>query len=682
MAKNVSKWNRPAGPLVPVFWAVLTFLVLAAGVVLVWTRLDQQERQSLANVLQAELRLVTTQVEGDLRQRLVALKRFAAIWQRHSHQQAFPSQVFLDYQTDLPGLQALEFVTPAGRVEWALPAEGNRQAIGLDLSFEDNRRQAMAASRKSGQPAVSRAIDLVQGGKGFLVFTPLLSSQGFHGWLLAVFRAEDWLKFALNLPKAQAALAETVVTISLEDIPLLVWGETETAVPDSSARAEARFLGRSFPVTVQAQKVLAERLVTWGPPLSLGVGLASALVVALALLLFLRLQSHRQEKLLVKKELEQSEFRVGEILQTIAEERRRLTYILEGTNVGTWEWRVQTGGVTFNDRWAEFIGYTLAELEPVSIKTWEQLTHPDDLAKSGRLLEAHFRGELDYYECEVRMRHRDGHWVWVLDRGRVATWGEDGKPVLMAGTHQDISERKLLEAERERLIGELKAGNDAKDRFFRIIAHDVRGPLMALLQVTELQLHDPELPPETLQPMLLASRDTLRGLEYLLDNILDWSLSQIGALKVRLETVNLTQLVQRVLDLARVGAETKGVTVQTSLDLVQGYRTDPKFLTTILRNLLGNAVKFTPAGGVVRLTVRQQGSGVVISIKDDGIGISAEVQSRLFQPGQLPGSYGTAGEKGTGLGLLLCRELTQHLGGELRLESQEGEGTEVTLDLP
>jgi len=132
----------------------------------------------------------------------------------------------------------------------------------------------------------------------------------------------------------------------------------------------------------------------------------------------------------------------AELLST---ERRRLSDILEGTNVGTWEWNVQTGETTFNERWANIIGYTLEELAPVSIDTWAQFAHCEDIKVSNELLEQHFSGKLDYYECETRMRHKNGDWVWVLDRGKVSMWTQDGKPLLMSGTHQDITERKEAE---------------------------------------------------------------------------------------------------------------------------------------------------------------------------------------------------------------------------------------------
>jgi diguanylate cyclase (GGDEF)-like protein/PAS domain S-box-containing protein len=131
--------------------------------------------------------------------------------------------------------------------------------------------------------------------------------------------------------------------------------------------------------------------------------------------------------------------------RALEEERERLAAIIAGTGAGTWEWNVQTGETRFNDRWAEIVGSTLDELSPTTIQTWANLAHPDDLARSSARLQAHFAGETAAYECEARMRHRDGHWVWVLDRGRVLTRTADGQPEWMFGTHLDITARKAQE---------------------------------------------------------------------------------------------------------------------------------------------------------------------------------------------------------------------------------------------
>jgi PAS domain S-box-containing protein len=130
----------------------------------------------------------------------------------------------------------------------------------------------------------------------------------------------------------------------------------------------------------------------------------------------------------------------------LARSREQLRFAIEGSSAGLWDWNVQTGETTFNERWAEIIGYRLQELEPISIQTWIKYCHPDDLTRSTEALDRHFRGETMSYECEARMRHKGGQWVWVLDRGKVVEWDKYGKPLRMTGTHLDITERKKTEA--------------------------------------------------------------------------------------------------------------------------------------------------------------------------------------------------------------------------------------------
>ncbi|MFW5790895.1 MAG: PAS domain S-box protein, partial [Bacillota bacterium] len=135
----------------------------------------------------------------------------------------------------------------------------------------------------------------------------------------------------------------------------------------------------------------------------------------------------------------------------IKRQKDRLNWIIEGTNAGTWEWNIQTGKTVFNEKWAEMIGYRLEELEPTTIGTWQELTHPDDFNSAEEILKQHFEGEEDFYTAEVRMKHKEGHWVWILDQGKVISWTEDGQPLKMFGIHMDISKQK----EYEKVIEEL-----------------------------------------------------------------------------------------------------------------------------------------------------------------------------------------------------------------------------------
>lgn len=136
---------------------------------------------------------------------------------------------------------------------------------------------------------------------------------------------------------------------------------------------------------------------------------------------------------------------VRQLATDMANERQRLENIIDAMHAGTWEWNISNDSVVFNERWAEIAGYTLKELEPLSGETFIKLCHPDDLQNSKNHIEDHFIGRSEQYVCESRMLHKDGHWVWVLDSGRIVKKDEYGKPIKMMGTRQDISLRKQAE---------------------------------------------------------------------------------------------------------------------------------------------------------------------------------------------------------------------------------------------
>ncbi|HEX3033076.1 MAG TPA: diguanylate cyclase [Bacillota bacterium] len=171
-----------------------------------------------------------------------------------------------------------------------------------------------------------------------------------------------------------------------------------------------------------------------------------------------------QELDLLKQNLEQMERKVQETQQ-------RLENIITGADVGTWEWNVQTGELMLSERWAEIVGFTLEELQPITIDTWMRLAHPEDLKQSNQLLGEHFSGALPYYDLELRVRHKDGRWVWVQDRGKVTRWDAEGRPLMMFGTHTDINQRKLVEEERNRLITAIEQAAES------IIITDTRGDI-------------------------------------------------------------------------------------------------------------------------------------------------------------------------------------------------------------
>ena len=146
--------------------------------------------------------------------------------------------------------------------------------------------------------------------------------------------------------------------------------------------------------------------------------------------------------------------------QALKEQRLRLEQIIEGTQIATWEWNVETDETHFNERWAEMLGYQLAELQPTTRLTFFERLHPDDHRETQRRLQAHLNDEVAQYECEFRMRHKDGHWVWIQNAGRVVERSPDGGALRLIGLHLEVTERKQAELQlvaRERLERELVA---------------------------------------------------------------------------------------------------------------------------------------------------------------------------------------------------------------------------------
>jgi diguanylate cyclase (GGDEF)-like protein/PAS domain S-box-containing protein len=169
-----------------------------------------------------------------------------------------------------------------------------------------------------------------------------------------------------------------------------------------------------------------------------------------------------------------TEHSIDAALRDITEQHRRLEMIIEGTAAGTWEWNIQAGQMRINERWAQIVGYTRDELAPITPETFFRLVHPDDLGKSNALLNDHLEGRSAHYDSLCRMRHKDGHWIWVQDRGRVYEWDAQGRPLWMAGAHADVTDLQNARQDAANMRQRLQAVVDASDEV-AVIATDIDG---------------------------------------------------------------------------------------------------------------------------------------------------------------------------------------------------------------
>ncbi len=364
----------------------------------------------------------------------------------------------------------------------------------------------------------------------------------------------------------------------------------------------------------------------------------------------------------------------------IIEQRRHLADIIEGTNVGTWEWRVPTGEIVVNERWAQMLGHSLAELAPLSIDTWRQFTHPEDLARCAQLLQAHFSGTLPYYECETRMRHKDGHWIWVLDRGRVSSKTPEGQALLMSGTHQDISAQKTNEAVLVDARLQAEAANIAKSRFLATMSHEIRTPMNGVLGMAQLLLMPgvTEHQSRDYARTIMSSGQTLLTL---LNDILDLSKIESGKFQPDDVVFAPDALLRDTRTLFSGAAQAKQLQLDCQWHGLTGqrYQADAHRVRQMLANLVGNAIKFTPQGHV-RLEgteVERQGDSALLefSVSDTGIGIAQDKLGLLFKPFSQTDSATTREFGGSGLGLSIVSHLARAMGGAVGVESVAGKGS-------
>lgn len=618
MSSRISPLSEPR---IGTAWLpVLVGMLLCSLVAVFSWQMFANQRNVRQEALQTVADRFADDMAVDMKSRVAALQRIATRWE---YRGGTPKGEFLNdarsYRYDLPGFQAIEWVDKNFIIRWIEPMAGNEQALNLDLGFERNRRIALEEAKTGRVPVLSKPIDLVQGGKGILIYFPIFLRGDFDGFVLAVLRTQDWLSYVLRFNEKHDELKEVRFRIKGEGVPLFQqdgWDELGETSMDASVRVQ--IMGRPFVINVRPSDQFLVEHSSVLPQAATAVGLILSVLVSFVVHFFQRatveawvsnttkaaLEQEIEERVDAEDQLQmasnrlqlatkagrigvwtwdietnelnwddrmfdlydippdvvpryetwrtsvhpedlsyaegllqlavegkakfETEFRVlhqgGEVRyiqaaarvnrdadgkptsvvgvnwditerkkgeEALKTERRRLADIIRGTNVGTWEWNIQTGETIFNERWANILGYTLDEISPVSIETWMKFCHQDDLKKSGELLEKHFSGELEYYEFVARMRHRNGDWIWVLDRGKVASWTEDGKPLLMSGTHMDITAQKQSEEQIRHLathdtLTDLPTLRLAKDRIRMALATSHRKKLSVAVMFVDL----------------------------------------------------------------------------------------------------------------------------------------------------------------------------------------------------
>ena len=366
----------------------------------------------------------------------------------------------------------------------------------------------------------------------------------------------------------------------------------------------------------------------------------------------------------------------------------RLSLALEASRAGLWDWDIVAGRGLYSNQWLAILGYAPGALT-ASLDEWRDRLHPEDRATVLTALEAHIAGRTDHYEQCFRMQHREGHYVWIQSRGRVLR-DADGRPYRMVGTHLDVSaqkalERRLREAEeaQRQAREQAESANRAKSVFLANMSHEIRTPLNGVSVALQLLRQSPIEPRQ--EQLVEAAEQSSRTLLRLLGDILDLSKIEAGKLELDAFAFDLSATLREAVSASDLLAREKGLTLAVTLapGVPATVHGDATRLSQVLTNLVGNAVKFTAQGGVW-ITVETIPPGPVIgfSVRDTGIGMSAEVQAGLFTPFVQADSSTTRRFGGTGLGLAISRLLVEMMGGRITVRSEPGQGAEFRFEIP
>ena len=228
----------------------------------------------------------------------------------------------------------------------------------------------------------------------------------------------------------------------------------------------------------------------------------------------------------------------------------------------------------------------------------------------------------------------------------------------------------------------MKNTNLEKDKLFTIIAHDLRGPFSSFMGITQMISDDiSSFSTEDLKSLAKKMNRSATDLFNLLENLLQWSRMQQGTIQFNPEQINLKSILSSNLDILLHSAEEKGISLKIDIPDNIELTADSKMIQTILRNLVSNAVKFTSNGGHIELNAKQEGNEIVISVIDDGIGMSEDTLEKIFQLNNDTGRFGTAGEPSSGLGLLICKDFVDKHNGKLAAKSLVKKGSTFIVTL-
>ena len=377
-------------------------------------------------------------------------------------------------------------------------------------------------------------------------------------------------------------------------------------------------------------------------------------------------------------------------VEELVKSEERFALLIESSPLGFFDINLQTGEGYFSPRWKQILGYEPLEL-PDQFVVWMELLHPDDLAKFSRGLRRRPGDDRPRvsFSMELRMRHREGHDVWIESNG-LDFYDETGQRMRSLGFNADISERKRAEEALREARDAADKANRAKSEFLANMSHEIRTPMNAILGFSDLLdalVSDPRA-----RSYLSAVSTSGRALLDLINDILDLSKIEAEKLELHLESTSLRSLLADIQHVFSPRAIEKGLSVSLLVapSVPERLLLDEVRIRQVLFNLVGNATKFTERGGI-RLNAQTNPSAnasipakydLTLEVSDSGIGIPPNEVDRIFEAFTQASGQSTRKYGGTGLGLSITKRLVEHMGGTISVQSRPSRGSTFRIFLP
>lgn len=362
----------------------------------------------------------------------------------------------------------------------------------------------------------------------------------------------------------------------------------------------------------------------------------------------------------------------------INDDHNKYELVIKAARAGVYEIDPLTFEIDADEALPKIFGYTKSEVKELG---WGNLMPIEDFNKKKELLSNLLQGKIDTYNIEHRIIKKDGSIAWAASSGSLSK-DSDGK-LKIVGILTDITKRKIAEEKLREYSEELKKSNSAKDKFFSIISHDLRNPFNSLLGFSELLANNiEELTPQEVKDSAQTLNKTANHLFNLLTNLLEWSRLQTGNFTIEKVNFTLNVIVNYIIDIFSASISEKQLKIVKNTNCDINVFADRNMIEAAIRNIVSNAIKYSRAGGTIKIGCKILDNHAVIYVEDNGVGITQEDQTRLFKIEKQFSTEGTNFEKGTGFGLLLAKEFVEKNGGIIKFTSKKDEGSTFTISLP